>query len=1633
MPSSLRQALDIIRENSFNEVEMGTKFEKLSKIFLEHDATQAQQFSQVWHYSDWAQEHGYQKKDIGIDLVAKNASGEGFCAIQCKFYKSDNTIKKEDLDSFISASSTPDFTRLLLIDTSNEPIGRNAQAVFDKLDKEYNRIQLQELEESRIDWLTYVREDRVRLSSKKDLRDHQIQALKAVKDGLAEDDRGKMIMACGTGKTFTSLRIAEDLAGKGTCVLYMVPSLALMSQTVREWKNDALEDFTAFSACSDQKVGKRKGTDDVVEMDLHDLAFPATTDAKKLSEQIAEADKDKMTVVFSTYHSIDVISQAQHEHGLPEFDLIVCDEAHRTTGATLAGDDESNFVRIHNNENVSGKKRLYMTATPRIYSEKARNKAEGEEATLASMDDENIYGKVLFHRNFGWAVENNLLTDYKVIVLAVDEGIVSQSVQRSFEEGAELKLDDATKMVGCYKALAKVGFKNSEGEEVKLPPMRRALAFCQNIALSKMFSEEFMGVVDDFLESEEIDETHKTDLKVELHHVDGTFNAEQRNEKLGWLKDDTEENICRVLTNARCLSEGVDVPALDAIMFLHPRKSQIDIVQSVGRVMRRAEGKDLGYVILPITVAPGVSPERALNDNKKYEVVWQILNALRAHDERFDGMINRLGLGEDVSEHLEIVGVGESDEADATTAVIDDIKPKPKKGDDDDTGQDGGDDDDDDDDENEDGEQQLAFVLTELSSAIKAKIVEKCGTRDYWENWASDIAKIAEQHIKRINAILVDKDTPAWEAFSAFLEEIRDDLNPEITSQDAVEMLAQHMITRPVFDTLFRGNRFTEENTVSKAMETVLDRLYEKNVDAEAGSDSLKKFYASVERRASGISTAVGRQTLILELYDRFFKNAFPLMTQKLGIVYTPTEVVDFIIHSVEDVLKDEFGTSLGDKGVHILDPFTGTGTFISRLLQSGIISKQDLPYKYKNEIHANEIVLLAYYIACINIEAVYDDLAKENQYQPFNGMVLTDTFQLYEQERDMIADLLPDNSKKRTAQKERDITVVIGNPPYSAGQGSANDNAANVAYANLDQRIETTYVAATNATNKNRLYDSYIRAFRWASDRIGDEGVIGFVSGAGWVDRSFADGMRQCLIDEFSKIYVLHLRGDIRKSMLSKTKTEGGNVFGSGSMTGIAITILVKRKDASANGEVYFHDIGDSLDQKQKLGMLQQFGSIKGISEQPGWQSITPDEDNDWVNQGDKSFSRFLVIGDKKGKSDSFLFIGYSSGLKTQRDVWCYNYSRNNLMINMNLLNTGYLSEVKRLAGKTEKEIKDTVNYSPDKTNWSDRLFRGILNGEKVEVDPGNTRASIYRPFTKQNVYYSSFYNERRYQTHKIFPEPDTQNLIITVSGVGARSGASVLMANCMPDIQLVDNGQCFPLKLYEQHEEDANGLFANKADNGLQETDGITDDGLQHFLDAYPGESFSKEDLFYYVYGLLHSTEYRDRFANNLSKELPRIPAVKRFEDFMAFSKAGRKLGKLHVDYESVDPYQVSFKEGDLRLVSSGDPKAFYRVEKMKFAGKRPNLDKTTVIYNNNITMQNVPLEAYDYVVNGKPALEWVMERQCVSTDKKSGITNDANDYANETMNNPAYPLELFQRVITVSLETMKIVRGLPKLDID
>ncbi|WP_375654663.1 MULTISPECIES: DEAD/DEAH box helicase [unclassified Bartonella] len=1644
---TLRSLLQSYRDHTESARDRGTSFEKFVIAYLTQDPLQCQEYEKVQTYCEWAKEHGEDGRDIGIDLVAKIRDEEGYAAIQCKFYSANHQIKKEDIDSFIAASGKKIFTRRILVDSTEGNWSNNADLTCEGQGVRIQRINLFDLENSQIDWSTFESKGEATLKKKepKKLLDHQQEALKAVCDGLQEADRGKLIMACGTGKTFTSLKIAEVLAGQGKRVLFLVPSLSLMSQTIREWTADTAIPLRSFAVCSDTQVGKRrKAQDDAAELDVSDLALPATTDSQKLGEKANKVSPDAMTVVFATYHSIQVISDAQKKYALPEFDLIICDEAHRTTGAVLGTDkSESEFIKVHNNSLIRGKKRLYMTATPRIFSDNAKKQANEIDAVLASMDDEELYGKILYSYSFSHAVKNGLLTPYKIIVLGVDEGEVSKSIQHLMtDENYELILDDRTKIMGCYQALTKMDLKIDLGDDTR--PMHRALAFCRDIDTSERICRTFN---DEEVKKDlrDLHENHKNIplLNCQADHINGKSGAKNRTIKLDWLKEDAGENVCRILTNVRCLSEGVDVPSLDAVMFLHPRKSQVDVIQALGRVMRRAKGKKMGYIILPVGVPAGVSPEEALKNNKRYSVVWQVLNALLAHDENFSKTLNQMVLGQDVSSIIDIVTVSKKTELENVTTVIDEITLHEKS-------------------EKSglrigtqahephqtyEGQGRLPFFV-EFPNALKTLIVKKSTMSDYWGIWANNVAEIAQNHITRLQTMLSDQTSEAYHAFDTFYKELKNNLNSEIKQEEAIEMLAQHLVTRPVFEALFEGNEFVQNNAISQAMEKILTELDKTNIEEE--SKELQEFYDSVKFRASGITEPQARQNLIIKLYEDFFTKAFKKTTDRLGIVYTPVEVVDFIIHSVDDVLRNEFGKSLGSRDVSILDPFTGTGTFITRLLQSNLIKPEDMEYKFRHDIHANEIVLLAYYIAAINIESTYHSLMK-GEYIPFKHIGLTDTFRMLEKQ-DLMRGLLEKNSEYLELQKNLNIEVIFGNPPYSVGQKSENDNAKNSPYPILDERIRKTYAAQSKVTNIRALYDSYIRAIRWASDRISNAGVIGFVSGSGYIEKPTMDSLRKSLAKEFTSIYVLNLRGDLRKNMLSNgVAQEGENIFGNGSMTGIAVTLFIKNPNASGDCKIYYHDIGNNFTTKEKLTALEYFGSIDGITREQSWQMITPDEHGDWINQRDESFKTFLVLGDKKSHGKK-LFENFSRGIMTSRDAWTYNSSPEALAKNMSNMIAFYNSEVERFNdtyAHTNRKIhtnvvNNFVNSDESKISWSRGLKQELTKGKFFEFEETCLIPSLYRPFTQRWLYYNRTFNDMVYQMPRIFPiEKAVENKVIQVSSVGARSGFSILMTKNVPDVSVIDTGQCFPRYIYKDDtvskskNEKQSHLFLISTEEsktaGLQRRDAITDEGLAHFKEAYPNEKITKDDLFYYVYGLLHSEDYRVRYADNLSKELPRIPCVKTAEDFWKFVTAGRELGHLHVNYETVEPYPVTFKKGNPKVTEISNPEKFYYVTEMKFAKIKDSKkkDKTTVIYNSNITITDIPLEAYEYIVNGKPALEWVIGRQCVKTDKKSGIVNDANRYAVETIGNPAYPLELFQRVITVSLETMKIVKKLPKLE--
>ncbi|HNR22205.1 MAG TPA: DEAD/DEAH box helicase family protein [Steroidobacteraceae bacterium] len=1640
--TSLTTLLDSFRRSAASEREKGSYFERLVKVYLLTEPYYADLYGgQVWLWEEWRAQAaqrglGDVGADAGIDLVAQTAGGE-LHAIQAKFYDEDAVLRLDDFATFFTASSKKQFAHRLIFLTATKSSGHLRKAVEDQ-QPPVSLVTLHDLENSRIDWSRYQPQAAPVLKPKKTLRPHQKAAVDAVLAGFASADRGKLIMACGTGKTFASLVIAERTAGAGKRVLFLVPSLALLSQALTEWTQDSGVPLHSFAVCSDTDVGKkRKSADDDFRMLTHELQYPATTDAKRLAvEMAARHDGAHMSVVFGTYHSIDVLSDAQ-ALGLPDFDLIVCDEAHRTTGATFDDDDESHFVKVHDNAFLRAAKRLYMTATPRIYGAGAKASAERDNVALCSMDDEALYGKALHVITFSEAVKRGLLVDYKVIVLSVEEAHVNRRLQNLLkDENNQLKVDDAARIVGCWKALAKQGLaENLNGDE---SPMRRAVAFCQVIEVqkggrthkvsSKHIAGMFRAVVEEYQRT--ADDADMATLACEAEHVDGGMNASEKQAKLDWLEADLPADTCRILSNVRCLSEGVDVPALDAVLFLTPRNSQVEVVQSVGRVMRNAPGKKRGYVVLPVVIPAGLEPHEALADNKTYRVVWQVLQALRSHDDRFDAMVNKMELVGPNVQKMEVI------------AVTDKLQKKPPKArgaKDKDAGR------------NQftiaetatrsygkEDQGELQFEIGEIERAIYAKLVEKVGNRHHWEDWANDIARIARTHIDRIAALLDDPtNTRERKAFEVFAAELRDDLNDSITDADIVEMLAQHLITKPVFDALFEHYSFASHNPMSLAMQGVLDTLHEHHLEKEA--DTLRSFYDSVRLRAEGIDSAAGKQKIVVELYDKFFRNAFPRMADRLGIVYTPVEVVDFIIHSVAHLLQKEFGQTLGSEGVHIIDPFAGTGTFITRLLQSGLIKPEELPRKYRHEIHANEIVLLAYYIAAINIEAVYHGIVG-GDYQPFEGICLTDTFQMYEKE-DLVDALLVNNSRRRRRQKKLDIRVIMANPPYSIGQGSQNDNNQNVGYPHLDARIETTYAAQSNAALSRGLYDSYVRAIRWASDRIGKSGVIGFVTNAGFLDTNTADGLRKCLAAEFSSIYVFHLRGNARTSGEMRRK-EKDNVFGIGSRAPVAISLLVKNPHATEHGQIHFHDVGDYLSREDKLKKIGDFASIAGIDATHGWQRITPDAHGDWLKQRDDSFGEFIVLGDKKGDGLK-LFENFSLGVVTGRDAWCYSPSRSAVADNMTRMIALYNAETERFRraheslSKKERDrtVDGFVETDPTKISWTVNLKEELAKGRRHEFESSCLVRGLYRPFSKQWLYFNRRFNERVLQMPRIFPNATACNRVICVTGLGESAAFSSLIAEELPNFHFVAGTQCFPLYLYDEADRESNvpaaqtGLFQDgAAPVARKRRDAITDAGLAHFHVAYPGESITKEDVFYYVYGLLHSPDYRERYADNLGKELPRIPCVKAAADFWRFSRAGRQLAELHLNYETVPMYAGAKVEHGGKPLTGAD----YRVEKMRHGKRGKDKDLGTVIYNQRITVTGIPLAAYEYVVNGKPAIDWVMERQCVKTDKASGIVSDANDWAIETVHNPRYPLELLLRVITVSLETMKIVKALPPLDL-
>ena len=1506
--------LEKIRTESQSTAELGARFEKIIKDFLQTDSHYRNRFSKVYLWMEWPKRDG---PDTGIDLIAIQHNEE-LCAIQCKCYGDDGNLEMKEMGKFIAKAAGLKIKHRILVYTGNT-ITPNAKRVLKQNDCQI--ITQDHLRESSIDWSRFPK-----LSTKepKALRSHQVRAVKDVLDGFKKHNRGKMIMACGTGKTLASLHIAEKQAGRGKMILYLVPSISLILQSMREWSENSNIRHYYLAVCSDASTGEGGS--------IMELESPVSTDSKKLVPYIQSRPKDAMTVIFSTYHSLNVVRKAVNKM---QFDLILCDEAHRTTGV----EDKSFFTSVHKDSYIRGKKRLYMTATPRVYSDviKARLKE------IYSMDKEETYGPEFHNLNFADAVSMGILSDFKVkIAIAPADKIDKDWQKMTIAKDGSMPLDERTLLAAVWHGIT----HPDDEEEEKM--LQRVIAFTNRIDRSKMFAENindknninrgFEGIVKQF------EEKHPTGKGVEVDHIDGKTKALNRRKKLQWLDASNDDpRKCRILSNAKCLSEGVDVPALDGIVFLNPRKSKVDVVQSVGRVMRKSPGKDFGYVILPVALPSGVEYHEELDSNKTFKVVWQVLNALRSHDENFANEINRLILDKNTE----------------TTSITPRISVSVL------------------------GEDITEEVSTKFFDKIKSKLVAKVGDINYFDRYGEKLGEASHTIEARIKNKRDSSDSIKKE-IGLFHDSLKKMINDSITLDSTIQVIAQHIVLSRVFDALFQGE-FTSYNPISIEFDKIAKKL-----GLKEELEDLEGFYEDVKTELKDIKTREARQNFIKKIYGNFFESANKKETEKHGVVFTPVEPIDFIINSVQHLLKKHFKTEFNDRAVKVLEPFAGTGTFITRLLESGLIT-DNLYEKYKNDLFANELILLAYYIATVNIETTYSSLRQGGRYVPFDGISYTDTLRINPQYRDDEShrqNLVPFDGSFKIAherirhQRGTHVHVLIGNPPYSAGQNDYNDRNQNTSYPELDKRIKNTYAEKTKSHAKNALFDSYIRSLRWASDRIGNSGIIAFVTNASFIRSETAAGIRACLAEEFNEVWCFDLRGN-QRTQGEVSKKEGGKIFGSGSRAPVAITILVKNPKKN-DCTIHYKDIGNYHNREKKLEIIKNTKSVQGTRD---WQVITPDKHHDWLDQRSDEFSKYTSMGNKDVKARKggiVVFRMYSRGIGTSRDVWVYNSSKDEIHKNM-----------KKHIDYCNLQNLDKPKIDSKQCKWtgdlSDRLKKSPSKFDKNKI-----RITLYRPFFKQYLYFDTTFNHDVSKIPKFFPERYSKNLIILTSYKSA-SEFSTFVTDITPDIQVMFNGQYFPLHTYG---------------NGRDRKDNVTDSILWEYQNHYNDSKIAKKDIFYYTYGILHHPAYKKKFANNLSRELPRIPMA---PDFSEFRNSGKKLVDLHLNYENCKKYNL-------------EPlKKFGKLEKISFLKAKKNSkeppDKTKLKINGVIAFENIP--KISYAVNGRTPLEWMIDRYKFTTDEDSGITNDPTVGMTEQKT-----IDMIQRLIYVGTESDAIISKLSKL---
>ncbi len=1580
-------AYELIKEKLHaipNQRHKGSLFEKISKQFLqEHDSANEYESIDLWY--DW--ELRGKERDKGIDIVITTSNKE-YIAVQCKFHQ--NSISYNDISPFLtqllSGVGEIKFKKGIIISTSN--LTSEAIKAIEQIRSTGMGIDIDEITEedfiySRIDWEKFdptKTEDEIPLCDKKRPRPHQTEAIEKTKEYFSDpkNARGKLIMACGTGKTYTSLKIMEALDPKIT--LFLAPSIALLSQTFREYAQEKSEPFYASIVCSDDKTGQSKKNksknEDNDDIKFSELPLKPSTRLEDILSTYERAQKEnKRFIIFSTYQSALRIKEAQ-EAGLNGIDLIICDEAHRTVGAmysTNERDDKNAFTLCHSDENIKATKRLYMTATPKVYSESSKAKAKESDNVIYSMDDAEVFGEEIYTLNFERAIALDLLTDYKVLILAVrSENLsgVTNSVNKKISqlEAKGTKLDKklinnefVCKIVGTHKGLAKQDLivlddENKEDNDLKNKAdtfvSQRAISFCKSIQTSKNIKDSFETIMECY--DEELKKKSFKNLKINIDHVDGTMNCKDRLEKLEELNK-FEPNTCKVLSNARCLSEGVDVPALDSVIFFDGKSAMVDIIQAVGRVMRKAKNKKRGYIILPIALRE--SEIKNLDEavkNTNFQNIWKVLKALRSHD---SSLVDEATF----KEKIKIFGSDDAKNPNDEKTLFD------------------------------------AILLQDLANAMYNVMPTKLGDRNYWENFAKKTGNIARTLNNRLKELFGKNP----EIFDNFLTSLRGNIHQNIKEEEALDMIISHIITKPIFDAIFGDNI---QNPIAKALDKMVLKLSDLGLEGE--TKDLKNLYESVKTEAARAKSQKTQQELIKNLYNTFFKEAFRKQSEKLGIVYTPIEVVDFILRATNGILKKHFNTDFNDQNITIFDPFTGTGSFIARLLskENNLISDEALKEKFQKGLFAFDIVLLSYYIALINITQAAKNM--DSSLKNFKNIALTDSLDYLEEKNDKgvfpLFEDLKENKEIKTTVTEQNIRVIIGNPPYSSGAKSENDNNQNLKHPKLEKKVYETYGKNSTAKVGATTRDTLIHSIRMASDLLKDKGVLGFVVNGSFIDSKSADGFRKCVAKDFSHLYALNLRGNQRTSG-EQSRKEGGKIFDSGSRATVAVIFFVKDKSVQ-NSAIHYYEVEDYLKREAKLNLLAGFENLDLVP----FKEIVPNDKGDWINQRNDDFEKLIPLKrDKTLKIFNTIFDLNSNGVASGRDAWVYNFSPKTLMQSVQNCIDTYNADLKRFNERfreafkqrtaKDKGIKPADRYkhlndkeiTTDKTKiaWTDGLKNKLIKNKNLpESSERCMRLSLYRPFNKQWLYWDKDWIHRQREFSKIFPDKSARNVVINTT----IRNFSALIGDAIPDTHFIGDTNAYPLYYYDDLGNCHNAISGY---------------ALNLFRRHYKDDSINEEEIFYYIYAIFHHKGYLEKYQNSLAKEAPRIALS---EDFKELSVLGKELAELHLNYESGEMHD-SVKYTTLM---NAEIEGYYDVVKMTKKGDR-------IIYNHHITITQIPKKAFDYVVNGKSAIDWVIERYSITTDKDSLIENNPNDYAGGK-----YVFELLCRVITLSVKSVDLI---------